>query len=75
MSSLCITFSFIQLIRFCVDNARVFHCPVPKGGLVVLTSANKALSPSKLKYETLYINGVFINFQCQAPLHKHKGTY
>jgi len=30
--------------------------------LVGLAPLNKALSPSKLKFETLYISGIFVNF-------------
>jgi len=42
------------------------------GALVGLAPPNNAPSPPKLKYETLYISGIFVKFECQAPLHKRQ---
>jgi len=40
------------------------------GALLVLASRKNASSPSKLKYETLYISGVFLIFWMRTPLHR-----
>jgi len=46
--------------------------PVATGRFGGLSPPNRAPRPLKLKYETLEINGVLSNFQCQAPLYKSK---
>ena len=38
------------------------NSPVATGGFDGLSPPNKAPSPPKLKHETLYISGVFVNF-------------
>jgi len=45
---------------------------VATGILVGLAPQNKALSPPKLKYRTLYINGVSIILSMSSPLHKSR---
>ena len=43
--------------------------------VIKLSPRNKAPRPPKLKYETLYISGIFVKLECQAPLHERKPTY
>jgi len=44
-------------------------------GLKLLSASHKQSSkPPKLKYETPYISGIYVKFECQAPLSKRKAT-
>ena len=51
-----------------------YTVPSPRGALVVLAPPDKAPIPPKLKYETLHISGIFVKFECQAPLHERKAS-
>jgi len=41
--------------------------PVAKGGFGGLSPSKQSSKPPKLKYETLYISGIFVKFECQDP--------
>jgi len=49
-----------------------YTVPSPRVVLVGLAPPDKAPIPPKLKYETLHISGIFVKFECQAPLHERK---
>jgi len=57
-------------------NAWRFYCglgsPVTTGRLWWAYPPNKAPSTPKLKFETLKISGIFVKFECQAPLQERK---
>jgi len=50
----------------------MYPVPFPRRGFGGFNPQNTAPSPHKLKYETLYISGIFVKFECQAPLHERK---
>jgi len=48
-----------------------FHrVPPPRGALLGLAPPEKAPIHPKLKYETLHNSGMFVKFECQAPLER-----
>jgi len=49
--------------------------PIKISGYVPgLALSNKAPSSPKLKYETVYVSGIFVKFECQARLHERKAS-
>jgi len=41
--------------------------PSPRGGFGGLSTPKQSTEPPKLKHDTLYISGVFINFSISSP--------
>ena len=54
-----------------LSRRQVRAVPSPRGDLVGLAPPNKAPSPPNWNMKH-YVSGMFVKFECQAPLHKRK---
>ena len=52
---------------FSLGDSSLRYNPVATGAFLGLAPPNKAPCPLKLKYETLYLSGMFVKIECQSP--------